>query len=309
MEKKRFTDFFSQCLRAHILLYVTLCFFFLPKNKVGLEILNELKNWKIQKKLYKRYKYILSEYKQSSTIVSYQTKKKVIWFCWLQGIENAPELVKICFESVRKYCSEYEIILIDSENFKDYSTIPDIIIEKWENGIISNTAFSDILRTNLLLNNGGTWVDSTCFFTCSIPKDIEKSDFFVFRTHKPGSAGKYSTVSNWFISSNKNHLFLQIMNTFLIEYWKKENRMCDYFFYHIFMEIVLNEFNDVSKNIPCYSNEAPHYLFYHLFWPYSEELKESLYAKSFVHKLSNKIAESEKKKTGTFYNKIMESYK
>ena len=34
---------------------------------------------------------------------------KKVWICWLQGMENAPEIVKKCYDSVRKNLSDKEI--------------------------------------------------------------------------------------------------------------------------------------------------------------------------------------------------------
>ena len=30
-------------------------------------------------------------------------RNKIIWFCWLQGIENAPEVVKACYRSLQRH--------------------------------------------------------------------------------------------------------------------------------------------------------------------------------------------------------------
>ena len=65
-----------------------------------------------------------------------------IWQCWLQGIEQAPDLVKMCLNSVEKYKkSNQKRIIITAENFADYLTLPTTIIEKWRKGNISNTQF------------------------------------------------------------------------------------------------------------------------------------------------------------------------
>ena len=40
----------------------------------------------------------------SSTTVRLEHKRsKQIWFCWLQGIENAPEVVKACYRSLQRH--------------------------------------------------------------------------------------------------------------------------------------------------------------------------------------------------------------
>ena len=86
-----------------------------------------------------------------------------IWICWFQGIDNAPDLVKSCLKSVKRYFPDKEIILIDETNFLEYVNIPDYIIKKWKKGLISYAHFSDILRLEVLIAHGGLWLDSTVY--------------------------------------------------------------------------------------------------------------------------------------------------
>lgn len=39
--------------------------------------------------------------------------------------------------------------------------LPDYIVKKWEKGRIPADLFSDLLRLELLIRYGGTWIDST----------------------------------------------------------------------------------------------------------------------------------------------------
>jgi len=43
--------------------------------------------------------------------------------------------------------------------------LPGYIVEKWEKGRIPAAMFSDLLRVELLIKYGGTWIDSTVFCT------------------------------------------------------------------------------------------------------------------------------------------------
>lgn len=79
-----------------------------------------------------------------------------IWFCWLQGIEEAPLLVKRCLESLRKNIPDKKIIVIDGNNLGEYVNMPDYITDKWQRGIIGNAHFSDLLRLELLIEKVAT---------------------------------------------------------------------------------------------------------------------------------------------------------
>lgn len=72
----------------------------------------------------------------------------VIWVCWLQGIEQAPDIVKKCYKRLTAL-ENHRIIVITNDNFEDYVNIPEYILDKYNKGIISPTHFSDILRAKI----------------------------------------------------------------------------------------------------------------------------------------------------------------
>lgn len=90
---------------------------------------------------------------------------KVVWFCWLQGIEQAPPVVKACYNSLERHLTDREIKVIDNKNWREYVELPEYIVKKWEKGRIPAALFSDLLRLELLIKYGGTWVDSTVLCT------------------------------------------------------------------------------------------------------------------------------------------------
>lgn len=92
-------------------------------------------------------------------------KPKIIWWCWLQGVDNAPPICKACLNSLKQNISDHKIIVITEENRHDFIKLPAKIEEKYANGLIDRTHFSDILRAALLVHYGGTWIDSTVLCT------------------------------------------------------------------------------------------------------------------------------------------------
>ncbi len=62
-----------------------------------------------------------------------------VWLCWWQGIDNAPALVQRCVESIQRNVKEHDVIILTDENYRRYVDIPDWIVEKYHNGIISRT--------------------------------------------------------------------------------------------------------------------------------------------------------------------------
>lgn len=90
----------------------------------------------------------IDEYKKKNIPIWINSKK--IWVLWRQGIENAPDLVKICVNSLKRHNCWYEIIFLDKNNYKEYITLPDFILEKVLKKYITITHLSDIIRMALL---------------------------------------------------------------------------------------------------------------------------------------------------------------
>ena len=88
-----------------------------------------------------------------------------IWICWWQGVENAPEIVKACVDSIKRNAGNCEVICITEDNYREYVLFPDYVEKKREAGIISKTISSDLLRMCILARYGGIWIDSTFFCT------------------------------------------------------------------------------------------------------------------------------------------------
>lgn len=57
--------------------------------------------------------------------------------------------------------------------------LPNFILKKFENGYISITHLSDIIRVLLLYNYGGLWIDSTVLNISSINRKVFDSTFFL----------------------------------------------------------------------------------------------------------------------------------
>ena len=120
---------------------------------------------------------------------------KVIWWCWLQGKEQAPPVVQACFASLyRNLVQEfngssegYEVKVVDAENWHKFIELPDYIEKKWEKKQIPPALFSDLLRLQLLIKYGGTWIDSTVLcagFNGSKVQEFKKyleADLFLFQ--------------------------------------------------------------------------------------------------------------------------------
>ena len=138
---------------------------------------------------------------------------KIIWFLWLQGLDEAPLVVKKCHASWLKHNPDWHLILLDENNIGEYADLS--LYTPKDN--ISKQAFSDILRINLLAKYGGIWVDATCF--CVKPLDewlpaYMATGFFAFE--KPGPD---RMISSWFIASAKYNYITTTYKNKVNAYW------------------------------------------------------------------------------------------
>lgn len=253
-------------------------------------------------KLKKQYEQLLCDQYEGQEIL--QDKSKKVWCCWLQGMENAPELVQACYESLKKNLKDKEIVVITSENLGEYVTFPEYIIEKWKKGIISNTHFSDLLRLELLIEHGGTWIDSTVLCTADFPDYVNDADFFVFRNdYRRNMSCK---LSSWFMSSKADYPLLKYVRDLIFAYWQKENELKHYFLFHFFVTMAMEKYPKYIENAFYVSNINPHVLlFEYLFKPYSKDVLNNLKQTCFVHKLSYKFDLENVNTKGTFYDEIV----
>ncbi len=232
--------------------------------------------------------------------------ENTVWTCWLQGEENAPYLVKCCFDSMRYHLKNKNIIILTAENFDEYCSIPNYIIDKWRNGIISHTHFSDILRSQVLIEHGGIWMDATTYITGNLPSYITRNNFFVF--HEGILETETINMNNWFIYSKKQQLLLCETLNLLYEYYKEKNYLKSYYIFHIFFRIVTDAYPYEWKAVPYISRNDTHIFSYEMLQTYDKERFEDFKSISSIHKLTNKFDKSQIQEN-SYYSKLDELYK
>ena len=297
-------EILRQYWQNHVLVFAMLQALLQGFSKKGLEILRHSVNHKILGKLRKKYRKSITSFQEQYTVANMQRSNKV-WVCWLQGMENAPGLVQTCYRSLQAHLTDRQIILLTENNYRDYVNFPAHIQDKIDRGIITKTHFSDLLRLELLLNQGGTWIDATVF--CSggnIPGYMLDSDLFVFQTLKPGLDGHSTCLSSWFMTACTNHPILLLTRHLLYEYWEKHNKMKDYFLLHDFFQLAMEAYPEAWSKVIPFCNSVPHILLLRLFEPYSEEVWQATCAQTPFHKLTYKFSSEDALAEGTYYAQL-----
>jgi len=230
-----------------------------------------------------------------------------IWICWLQGMENAPHIVKRCYLSIQKHSGSREIIVITENNMSQYVNFPEYIKKRILKKQISPTHISDLIRISLLAEYGGIWLDSTCYLTDNIPDYVTNEPVFMFKSFL---FSLHIKASNWFMAAQPNNSIICQTRDMLYEYWRREKFLKHYFIFHLSLSIVVDANNQnrlLWKKMPVFPNTNPHLLQFELFDEYNKERLEQIKNLSFVHKLSYKFPLENFEKKNTFYDIIFNS--
>lgn len=303
------TQILGQYTREHVLGYALLQAALQGSSQKSLEIVRLSVNNKILGKLRRKYSGYIADYLEREKGRKAQGGKRSddIWILWLSGMETAPEIVQRCCRSVHESFPDRPIHILTENNYRDYVTFPAFIRDKIDRGVITRTHMSDLLRLELLIRYGGTWLDATVF--CSspvVPDYMMDSDLFLFQDLKPGWDGHCQRISSWMITACTGNPILRLTRALLYEYWKKNTKMADYFLFHDFFELAIEAYpEEWKKVIPC-SNAAPHILLLRLFEPCDARVWDAVRGMTPFHKLSYKFDDEKARIPGTYYRKLMD---
>jgi len=237
---------------------------------------------------------------------------KVLWWCWLQGYDNAPKITKTCYRSLKKNLLDYEIKIVDSENWSQFVQLPDFIVERWDKKQIPPALFSDILRLQLLIEHGGSWIDSTVLCTGNVNENHNdnflNADLFLFQ-YTPEGTTKVISISNWFISAHSNNEVLMTLRDMLFAYWKDYNCTLDYYIFHLFFAMVAKEYPEEIAEMPYGYSMNSLVLLHHWDEAFDQKKWDKLVSRVSFHKLAFRVDQKTKENKNNFYNYILNTNK
>ena len=214
-------------------------------------------------------------------------------------------MIKKCVESLKKYHPDKNIVLLNYETIKDYIELPARYYDLLSKGKIPLAHFSDVLRTYLLAQYGGLWVDSTIYFTGKIPEEIFKSDFFVLSKDETKDWLE-NNMSNYFIRSKAGNKIINALKLALDDYWKENDFVINYFMYeHIATILSKTEtLKEEWDKMPCFSAVDTGLLLTEMNKDYDKKVFDEIKSKTNMHKLSYKrvLADTSGK---SYYDKII----
>ena len=228
-------------LKYRIVTEIINLFGYSNRNIAGLEIKN-----KVYQYLDKNYSRKIGEFLYKKAEECDASGDKYIWICWFQGMENAPELVKRCYVSVKRNMPDKE----------------------------------------LLIRYGGLWMDSTIFLSGPIPDWVYEKDIFMYASDDSEDITR--VYNNYFIYSKRDYPILKTLRDINYYYWEKENKVRDYFQWHLFTTLVIPYYKYLFEDIVFMPDAISHMLGKVFFKKYEKGYWETLKKITPIHKLSNK---------------------
>lgn len=226
-----------------------------------------------------------------------------VWVCWLQGLEQAPELVKVCVESMREVLGCDRVHVVAKDDIDDVVELPGYVMDKWNDGRITNTHFSDILRNQLIIEHGGIWLDSTVYLTGELPSYINDSPLFLYKHMNLDDLS--ICYNNWFIKANKGDGTIASLQKLLMRYWMDNDRISDYFLWHLCLTLLLEGNGGRIEGLLPVSDYVPESLALMLGQPFDAKQWRHLQELSPVHKLTNKFDSAIVDQPGTYYSALV----
>lgn len=152
-----------------------------------------------------------------------------VWVFWDGPIDKSPEVVQICVNNLIRIFGD-RVVVLNKKSVKTYVEIPNFIYQKVENGQISMTHFSDILRMALIANCGGFWVDATVLVISSKQIDCGINTFYTTKRHSTGLFNvAQSRWTGFYIGGENFRETASFCYNFFLEYWKKNTNQINYF--------------------------------------------------------------------------------
>lgn len=293
-----------------------------PAAKAGLGCLIHRKSFKaiypavlkkVEPFLIQRYKTLMrSEMEKIRGQALEHNHNKIIWFCWLQGFDKFPPIVNACYHSIKRSLSDRDIKIVDNKNWKEYVQLPDYVVNKWEKRQIPASLFSDLLRLELLIKYGGTWIDSTVLCTGFNGSKAHKfkafldADLFLFLYSKQGTIPV--SISNWFISASTNNEILIVLRDMLYAYWKDFDCTLDYYIFHLFFSLLSKEYPEAISTMPYGASQNSLALLHHWGDEFSQEKWDRLVSNVCFHKLAFRVSDDVLNNKKNYYNHILREY-
>jgi len=240
------------------------------------------------------------------------TEPRRIFSLWLQGVEQAPPLVRACLDSIRRQAAGAELVVLDGETVFNWISLPESIVERWKAGKMKAAHFADICRVELLYRFGGVWMDATDYLDAPLPEWLWEADFFVYQGGETVS-GAYAGIQNCFIRAARGSYLLKVWREAILAYWAAEETAVDYFVHQLLLMLCVREnarCAELFKAMPCLDQDPTHMLWYaYADQPYDEAVLHQVCAEALFQKTDYKSDSAVRPIPGSLADHLLKPYR
>lgn len=204
-------------------------------------------------------------------------------------MDRAPELIRACINSQKRYLpDEVELVIITEDNYRDYVDLPQWLIDKVEDGRITLTTFSDVIRASLLYKYGGIWLDSTILLTEMLPVEFWDYDVFTIREFR------YCLP---FMGGRSGQKFYRFLMEGFFYYYRNYETTKYYLLVTYLLDIAMNTYPDIKEAYDQLPMKSPGIsnihnfdsLSYHMHEKYTPEVYHKYMEGIYIHKLQRRF--------------------
>lgn len=242
--------------------------------------------------LRKKGNHIINEYKNSDSKGIKEKIPKKVWMFWWVGQENMPDIVKLCVKRIQCEFKEFEIIVLDSSNLKQYISMPEYVFEAVKDKRLTLTHLSDITRMSILAKYGGIWMDATIFplpgFAQWCEKHLENN---IITGKRKKSNNMFVSDYKWttyFCGGKKQYVLFPFVRDMLLKCVEEKQPFIDYYYMDYSIALAYRVFDEVKRDVDYmeYNNQNAEKMLQIINKKYDKEIFNKLCENTYFFKLS-----------------------
>ena len=202
---------------------------------------------------------------------------------WNKPIDTAPPLVQACVAQLRRVYPQARVL--DGPSVRELVEIPERVAMLLEDERPAH--FADYVRTRILDEHGGIWIDATVWVDQSLDDDLR----LYLRAGTVFPRWTRRGIANWFIASQAGTPLIRLQRLALDAWWEANDDLPDYFLYHRIFEAL----NDLVPEVrgqwdatPALSSAAAHLLQLQMMQPWRPTVLRPMLQAMPLQKLSYK---------------------
>ena len=171
-----------------------------------------------------------------------------------------PLMVKSCVNRIKEMNNGHEVVILTDRNVGKYIDFDPVVWQKYKEGKITRTHFSDFIRVAVLYRYGGVYFDSTIFPTRPLDDKFFNLPFFSNHTERTPNDPQiaHSRWSSFMCGCRRGNLLMKAALETFTEYWKRYNGLMDYVLIDYTYNLLYNHVPSIKQMIDNTPFNNPH---------------------------------------------------